>query len=343
MVIRSRAPLRIGFAGGGTDLREYSDRFGGSVFNATIGMYSYCTIVPTQDGMVRFQAPDRRESVELKAAEHIELSDPLILHRGVYNRVVREFNGGKPLSLFMSTSSDAPAGSGLGSSSTMVVTILEAYNRWLRLNLSAYRIANLAYEIEREDIGLAGGKQDQYAAVFGGFNRMEFRQDGSVVINTLRVEKQVLCELESSLLLYYRGRSRDSAKIISQQMKNTADNNEKTIEAMHRIKQASFDMKDAVLMGDIKRFAQLLREGWEQKKRTSSIVTNTELEQIIAYSMEHGAEAVKLSGAGGGGFILLYCDPVNRQQLFEALKQKGGIVFPVQFSKCGAESWVAEE
>ena len=238
MVIRSRAPLRIGFAGGGTDLREYSDRFGGSVFNATIGMYSYCTIVPTQDGMVRFQAPDRRESVELKAAEHIELSDPLILHRGVYNRVVREFNGGKPLSLFMSTSSDAPAGSGLGSSSTMVVTILEAYNRWLRLNLSAYRIANLAYEIEREDIGLAGGKQDQYAAVFGGFNRMEFRQDGSVVINTLRVEKQ---------------------------------------------------------------------------------------------------------GAGGGGFILLYCDPVNRQQLFEALKQKGGIVFPVKFSKCGAESWVAEE
>ena len=340
MQIRSRAPLRLGFAGGGTDLRSYSEQFGGSVFNATIGMYSYCTIIPTEDGKIRFLAPDRRQTVEIDAVPRIEIEEPLILHKGVYNRIVKDFNGGKPLSFVMSTSSDAPAGSGLGTSSTMVVAILEAYNRWLRLNLSEYQLARLAYEIEREDIGLAGGMQDQYAAVFGGFNRMEFKQDGSVVINTLRVDKGVLNELECSLLLFYSGKSHDSAKIISQQIKNAADNNQQTLEAMHRIKQASFDMKDAVLMGDIPRFAEILREGWEQKKRTSSVVTNKELENIIGYSMHHGAEAVKLSGAGGGGFILMYCNPVNRQELFEALKQLDGIVFPVKFSKYGAESWV---
>lgn len=342
MQIRSRAPLRLGFAGGGTDLRSYSEQFGGSVFNATIGMYSYCTIIPTEDGKIRFLAPDRRQTVEIDSTDKIEIEEPLILHKGVYNRIVREFNGGNPLSFVMSTSSDAPAGSGLGTSSTMVVAILEAYNRWLRLNLSEYQLARLAYEIEREDIGLAGGMQDQYAAVFGGFNRMEFKQDGTVVINTLRVDKGVLNELECSLLLFYSGKSHDSAKIISQQIRNAADNNQQTIEAMHRIKQASFDMKDAVLMGDIPRFAEILREGWEQKKRTSSVVTNRELENIIEFSMSHGAEAVKLSGAGGGGFILMYCNPVNRQELFEALKQLDGIVFPVKFSKYGAESWVVE-
>ena len=147
MQIRSRAPLRLGFAGGGTDLRSYSDQFGGSVFNATIGMYSYCTIIPTEDGKIRFLAPDRRQTVEIDSTDKIEIEEPLILHKGVYNRIVREFNGGKPLSFVMSTSSDAPAGSGLGTSSTMVVAILEAYNRWLRLNLSEYQLARLAYEI----------------------------------------------------------------------------------------------------------------------------------------------------------------------------------------------------
>ena len=339
MQIRSRAPLRIGLAGGGTDLTSYSDKYGGCVFNATVGMYSYCTIVPVDDGKIRFVAPDRGESVEVDAVPYIEPTEPLILHKGVYNRIVKQFNGGKPLSLFMSTSSDAPPGSGLGTSSTMVVAILEAYNRWLNLKLSEYSLARLAYEIEREDLQLKGGKQDQYAAVFGGFSFMEFNPDGSVIVNGLRVDKHVIYELECSLLLFYSGKSHDSSKVISQQIANTAGNKAQTVEAMHGIKQAAIKMKDAVLRGDVKQVGAILNEGWEQKKRTSSVVTNSEIDSLVEYAKANGAEAVKLSGAGGGGFILMYCDPVNRQKLLNALKQLKGDVLPVKFCKEGAESW----
>lgn len=340
MEIRSRAPLRIGLAGGGTDLVDYSSQYGGAVFNATINMYSYCTIVPNAGQNIHFIAPDRSESVCVEMTDRIPVEPPLILHKGVYNRIVRDFTHGKPLSFTMSTSSDAPAGSGLGTSSTMVVTILEAYNRWLGLGLDDYEKAALAYDIERHDIGLAGGRQDQYAAVFGGFNLMEFKTDGTAVVNRLRLDDRSFYELESSLLLFYYGKSRDSGKIIEQQIKNTKDANPKTLEAMHRLKQAAYDIKDAVLTGDFIRFAQILRAGWEEKKKTSNIVTNKELEETINYAFANGAEAVKLSGAGGGGFVLVYCNPINRQKVSDALKQRGGIVFPVSFAKHGAVSWV---
>lgn len=340
MEIRSRAPLRIGLAGGGTDLADYSSRYGGAVFNATINMYSYCTIMPNDGQKIHFVAPDRSESVCLETTDCIPLEPPLILHKGVYNRIVRDFTHGKPLSFTMSTSSDAPAGSGLGTSSTMVVTILEAYDRWLGLGLDDYEKAALAYEIERHDIGLSGGKQDQYAAVFGGFNLMEFKMDGSTVVNRLRLDDRAFYELESSLLLFYHGKSRDSGKIIEQQIQNTKDAKPKTIEAMHHLKQAAYDIKDSVVTGDFIHFAKILRAGWEEKKKTSAIVTNKELEETINYAFANGAEAVKLSGAGGGGFILIYCNPINRQKVSDALKRHGGIVFPVSFSKHGAVSWV---
>jgi D-glycero-alpha-D-manno-heptose-7-phosphate kinase len=342
MNIRSRAPLRLGFAGGGTDLIDFSKRFGGAVFNATISMFSYCTITPTDDGKIVFIAPDRKQRVTVDSVPKIELSEPLILHKGVYNRIVKDYNGGRPLSFKISTSSDAPAGSGLGTSSTMVVAILEAFNRWLGLRLNDYTKARLSYEIEREDIGLAGGKQDQYAAVFGGFNLMEFRQDGAVIVNPLRMEKQILNELECSMLLFYGGKSRDSAAIISQQIDNTKRNDEKSIKAMQSLKQIAYSMKDSLLTGDFATFAKILREGWEAKKKTSSVITNSELDGIVAYAMDNGADAVKVSGAGGGGFIMMLCNPVKRQELFDALSKKKGTVFPVKFSKCGVESWVVE-
>ena len=268
MQIRSRAPLRIGFAGGGTDLPDYSNEYGGAVFNATIGMYAYCTIVPTDNGKIRFVAYDNDNAAEYDSAPHLDIDgDVLILHKGVYNRIVKEFNGGKPLSFIMSTSNDAPIGSGLGTYSTMVVAILEAFDRWLNLGLPEYKKAQLAYEIEREDLNLSGGKQDQYAAIFGGFNLIEFKQDGSTIVNTLRLEKQLVNELECSLLLYYGGRSRSSAKIINEQIKNTQNKNKKTIEAMHRIKQSANDMKLALLKGDMREFARILGRAWEDKKK----------------------------------------------------------------------------
>jgi len=344
MEIHARAPLRIGFAGGGTDIDSYSKDYGGSVFNSTIGMYAYCTLIPTDDNKIVFSATDRSERVELEAVPEIELTGELILHRGVYNRIVKDFNKGKPLSFQMYTSVDAPAGSGLGTSSTLTVAILEAFNTWLQLGLNQYEKAKLAYEIEREDCKLSGGKQDQYAATFGGFNFIEFKKDGGVIVNPLRVDRWIINELECSLLLFYSGKSRESAKIIDQQIKNTKEKNEKSLEAMHALKEASVVVKDAILAGNFDYFSQTMREAWEAKKKTASIITNTSIESIIANAVMHGAEAVKVSGAGGGGFILMYCNPVNRQRLMDGMNGfSGGRIFPVKFCKYGVESWIMKK
>lgn len=351
MKIRSRAPLRIGLAGGGTDLESYSDQFGGAVFNVTIGMYAHCTIIPTNDNMIKIYSYDNKNNLETPSVPELPIDgDVLILHKGVYNRIVKEFNNGESLSFIMSTSNDAPIGSGLGTSSTMVVAILEAFNKWLSLGLSEYKKAKLAYEIERYDLKLAGGKQDQYAAVFGGFNLMEFRTDGAVIVNSLRVDKNVISELEGSLLLYYSGVSRKSAEqqlelaknIISRQIDNTKNKKTKTMDAMKNLKEFAYTIKDNVLIGNMDGFAECLRQAWENKKRTSSIVSNKELEKTIDYAMQNGAEAVKVSGAGGGGFLMLYADPMNRQKLINAMEMLPGKVYPVKFSKNGAESWVVD-
>ncbi len=351
MKIRSRAPLRIGLAGGGTDLESYSNQFGGAVFNVTIGMYAHCTIIPTNDNMIKIYSYDNKNNLETPSVPELPIDgDVLILHKGVYNRIVKEFNNGEPLSFIMSTSNDAPIGSGLGTSSTMVVAILEAFNKWLSLGLSEYKKAKLAYEIERYDLKLAGGKQDQYAAVFGGFNLMEFRTDGAVIVNSLRVDKNVISELEGSLLLYYSGVSRKSAEqqlelaknIISRQIDNTKNKKTKTMDAMKNLKEFAYTIKDDVLIGNMDGFAECLRQSWENKKRTSSIVSNKELEKTIDYAMQNGAEAVKVSGAGGGGFLMLYADPMNRQKLINAMEMLPGKVYPVKFSKNGVESWVID-
>lgn len=352
MFIRSRAPLRIGLAGGGTDLPSYSDKYGGAVLNATIGMYAYCTIIPTNDGKIKIYSYDNKNELEMESISELPLEgNNLILHRGVYNRIVKDFNGGRPLSFVMFTSNDAPVGSGLGTSSTMIVAILEAFNRWLGLGLYDYQKAKLAYEIERIDLKLAGGRQDQYAAVFGGFNFMEFKKDSSVVVNPLRLEKSQINEFESSLLLYYSGKSRESAKqqlelaknIITSQVNNTESKQTKTMVAMKSLVETAYIMKDYVLTGNYDGFAECLRQGWESKKKTSSIVSNKDLEETINFAMQNGAEAVKVSGAGGGGFLMLYCDPYNRQKLINALETLPGKVYPVNFSKTGAQSWSTEK
>lgn len=343
MKIRSRAPLRIGLAGGGTDLLSYSSVYGGAVFNATVSMYAYCTIIPTNDNRIKITAYDNNNTLDCESVNHFDIVDEnLILHKGVYNRIVKDYNNNKPLSFIMSTSNDAPVGSGLGTSSTMVVAILEAFNKWLGLGLSDYKKAELAYKIEREDLKLSGGKQDQYSAVFGGFNLMEFKKDNTTIVNPLRIDKQTINELECSLLLYYNGKSRSSAQIINEQIKNTKNKNEKTVDAMHILKQCAYDMKDKILVGDIEGFAEILRETWENKKKTSSIVSNKDLETIINFAMSNGAEAVKVSGAGGGGFLMLYTNPINRQELVDAMKNLEGTLFPVKFSKSGVESWIVE-
>ncbi len=215
-------------------------------------------------------------------------------------RIVKQFNNNKPLSFKMITFSDAPAGSGLGSSSTLVVAILKAFEEWLNLPLGKYDLAHLAYEIERVDVGLSGGKQDQYAATFGGFNFIEFYAGDRVIVNPLRIKNRIINELENSIILYYTGISRESAKIIDEQSKNVKEKNLISLQAMHELKANALIIKEALLKGDIKKFANYLGKSWEVKKRIATIISNKYLDMVCVIAIEAGAYAAKVSGAGGG-------------------------------------------
>ena len=339
MLIRSKAPLRLGFAGGGTDISSYSDKYGGCVLNATIDMYAYCTIKPNDSGLIEIRALDICQEMKTESAMQLEISEDLILHRGVYNRLVKEFSLPKPLSFSMATYSDSPAGSGLGTSSTMVVAILQAFAEWLKLPLSEYDVANLACDIERNDLKLAGGKQDQYAATFGGFNFIEFKQGGDIIVNPLRIKDWIMNEFESSIVMYFTGKSRSSANIISDQIKNFETNNESAIEAMHNVKKEAYTMKEALLKGNFSQLFKCLQAGWEQKKKTSSVISNAMIERVLETGMANGAASAKVSGAGGGGFVMFFCDPLNRISLINALSKLDGTVSNIKFSTRGAEGW----
>lgn len=340
MIIRSKAPLRLGLAGGGTDVSPYSDIYGGHILNVTIDMYAYCTIQPTEDGKIIFEAVDREEYFESDAVEVLPIDDQLILHKGIYNRVIKEFNNNESLSFKMTTYSDAPAGSGLGTSSTMVVAILKAYTEWLNLPLGEYDLANLAYEIERVDLKLSGGKQDQYAAAFGGFNFMEFYNENRVIVNPLRVKEWIQNELESSLVLFYTGTSRDSAKIIDEQVKNTKKGQTKSLEATHEIKKGASIMKEAILKGNFEDLTQCILDGWKAKKEMASVISNTYIDKAYDYAIAHGARAAKISGAGGGGFMMIIVDPIDKPRLMRALNELEGKVMDVKVVQKGAESWI---
>ena len=339
MLIRSKAPLRLGLAGGGSDVAPYSDLYGGAVLNASINLSSFCTIEPCQDGLVTFVASDREETFSAPCAPSFAYDGLLDLHKGVYNRVVRDFNHGEPLSLRITTCSDAPAGSGLGSSSTMVVAILTAFAELLHLPLGEYDVAHLAFEIERKDIGLRGGAQDQYAATFGGVNFMEFHENNRVIVNPLRVKKWILSELEASTVLYYTGVSRSSDKIIAQQIESFKSGAEKSLEAVHQLKRDASAMKEALLRGNIRRFGEILGRSWEAKRNLADQISNPEIEEIMRVARSSGAWSGKVSGAGGGGFIVFIVDPVDRMRLIRALNNMDGDVVSFQFEPHGASAW----
>jgi D-glycero-alpha-D-manno-heptose-7-phosphate kinase len=340
MLIRSKAPLRLGFAGGGSDIADYYNQYGGFVLNATIDLYAYCTIEPADDGRVVFEAADRAVKEEYAASSRLEDSKRLPLHTGVYNRLVSDYFDGKALSFKMTTYADAPAGSGLGSSSTMVVAMIKAYTEWLNLPLGEYDIAALAYQIERIDLGLAGGKQDQYAATFGGFNFMEFYRDERVIVNPLRLKRWIRNELEASLVLYYTGVSRESARIIAEQIEHTRRGDDKNVEGIHELKRQSLLMKEALLKGDFAGFSGCLLKGWLAKKSAASSISNSFLDDLYQYALDKGAKSAKISGAGGGGFMMIFCDPCKRISLITALKGKGGLVLTPSFTEIGTQAWI---
>lgn len=339
MIVRARAPLRLGLAGGGTDVAPYCDLHGGFVMNATIDRYAYVCIDESPTGHVEFHTLDAGASIQFAPGEVGDDGNGLRLLIGTYLRICGAFLGGRQPPVRIRTHSDAPPGSGLGSSSTMVVALVTAFAEYFSLALGEYEIAHLAWEIERRDLGLAGGKQDQYAAAFGGFNFMEFHGGDRVIVNPLRIKDWVLAELEASMVLYFTGVSRESARIIDEQSRNVAAGKTAPIEAMHALKEEAVQMKEALLKGDLSAFARTFQAGWIAKKRMAHSITNPIIDAVEKVAMGNGAVACKVSGAGGGGFMMFVCDPAARVRLSRALTSEGGSLLDFHFNPSGAVAW----
>ena len=329
-MICSKAPLRLGLAGGGSDVSPYSDIYGGNVLNATINLSAYCTIEPLKEPVIEVRADDAGISacVPLDGKTGAPLIDGVIARMGPVESGFR-----------IHTWNDAPAGSGLGTSSTMVVAILKCFSEWLEWPVDTYTLARTAYEIERIDLALAGGKQDQYAAAFGGFNFMSFNTDDTVTVTPVALPEATENTLRDSMLLYFTGRSRESASIISEQQNATRTGKTTAVEAMHRIKQSAFDMREALLDANFKAFADILGRAWEDKKKMASSITNPMIQTAFDTAMAAGAISGKVSGAGGGGFIMLMVPPERKAIIADALSRLPGEVRDFHFTHQGAVSW----
>lgn len=335
-IIRSRAPLRISFGGGGTDVAPYCDERGGLVLNATINRYAYVTIIPNDTGIIRLRSLDYNHEVIYSADADVPPFDfQMDLAKGVIKRL--EDSHGRGFDLF--THTDCPPGSGLGASSTMMVALIGAFNSWFDLGMDTYQIAQLAFDIERHDLGIKGGKQDQYCAAFGGFNFMEFGKD-AVRVNPLTIPDVWISELEYSLVLAYTGTSRESSKIIASQIENFSRKDHDSTVAMDRTRQMAIDMKEELVQGRFSNFGRLLHEAWQAKKGMSDNISNSHIDRLYDAARKAGALGGKISGAGGGGFMYFFTDFDKRRDVEEALSAEGAEIVHFGFSRHGVQTWI---
>jgi D-glycero-alpha-D-manno-heptose-7-phosphate kinase len=332
LIIRSKAPLRISFAGGGTDVPPYPEERGGAVLSTTINKFAYATLIPRKDDTINVKSLDYDIVAKYQTDERLFYDGELDLIKAVINNMEAK----QGLDLFMH--SDAPTGSGLGYSSNVVVALVGLFQKWLNKPLTDYDIAELAYKIERADLGIKGGKQDQYAATFGGFNYIEFHAD-STIVNPLRISREILNEMEYRLLLCYTGRTRLSARILDEQIAKYKKREKKSVEALDELKAICINMKNALLRGRLEEVGELLHEGWMNKRKLASKITNPEIDKLYETARKNGAIGGKLLGAGGGGYLLLFCEFDKKHIIAEKLEQLGGQMVEFGFDVKGLQSW----
>ena len=334
---RARAPLRLSFCGGGTDVSPYPEEHGGCVLSATINHYAYASLRPRRDSRLTLASLDYDVVAKYAHARRVKFDGQLDLLKAA----VKALKVKRGADLW--THSDAPPGSGLGASSTLMVALLAVLREWLKLDLSAYDMAELAYRVERQDLKLAGGRQDQYAASFGGFNYIEFDAQGTVV-TPLRLRRETLEELEFRLLLCYMGQTRQSAKIIERQTKGYTSGRKSTIQGLHALKAQTAEMKRALLLGHVDGFGELLHQAWLHKKKLAEGISTPIVDKMYEVARKEGALGGKMTGAGGGGYFLFLTRFDRRHRVSAALEKLGGQVVPFQFESRGVRSWsVAHE
>ncbi|MCX5999896.1 MAG: GHMP kinase [Chloroflexi bacterium] len=332
MIVRSRAPLRISFGGGGTDVPPYPEEKGGAVISTTIDKYAYCTLVERDGDAIDVRSLD----YDVVAKYHVNGQLAYDGKLDLVKAAIRKMQIKKGFSLFLH--SDAPPGSGLGASSALVVSIVGAFRQWLRLPLTDYGIAELAYDIERVEAGIKGGKQDQYAATFGGFNFIEF-VGNKTIVNPLRIKRDTLNELAYRLMLCYTGQRKPSDGLVEEQVNRYVDKNQDMVSALDATKELAFRIKNALLLGDLREFGLLLDEAWCCKKRFSARVTAPVIDEMYEVAKQHGAIGGKLLGAGGGGYLLFLCEFDKWHIVAEKLEKVGGKIVSFAFDDLGMQSW----
>lgn len=334
MLIRAKSPLRISFSGGGTDVPPFPQQEGGCVLSATINRYAYGTLRPRLDRQISIESLDFGVSVSYRPEDKLIYDGKLDLVKAAILKLGGQYSAGYDLFLH----SDAPPGSGLGASSAMMVALVGLLREHHNFPFSEYEVAHVAYTIEREDLGIQGGLQDQYASAFGGFNYIEFLPD-HVIVNPLKISPDIVNELQYNLLLCYTGQTRLSSRIIEDQVHRYERGETDSLEALRELKRLTVEMKNALLRRNLKQFGELLHEEWQQKKRMSEKISNAELDELYELARKHGAIGGKITGAGGGGYMLLYCHYDKKHIVAGKMKEAGCMVTEFAFEPMGVQTW----
>ena len=344
--IRTRAPLRISFGGGGTEIDPYRSIYGGEVLSTTVNLYAYSTIEKTRDRhLIQCVSSDlnlsEKSNIEDLLSSELDISKfTLKIHFAAYKKIIDDFNIKNPMSIKITTYCEAPVGSGLGSSSTLSVAIVESLNRFYNLGMAKKDIAHKAYVIERKMLNLSGGLQDHYAATYGGLNYINFYKNGDVRVQPIKIEKSTLYELQASLVLVYTGTSRDSADIIKTQITLKGKELVGYDKKLHEMKVLAQKMKSALLKNDIQSFGYLIDESWQKKRSLSKYISNENINNIYEKTKSLGAYGGKISGAGGGGFLMIICNPNHRAKIINNLISEDFNSYKITLNTAGIKSWI---
>lgn len=337
MLIRGKAPMRVSFSGGGSDVSPYCDEFGGCVLSTTIGMYARGALEVRHDHHVNIFSLDYDELVKYELGGEIKEGDKLAFLQAV----IRRLNPPSGINIYIHT--DAPPGTGLGSSGAVSALIVGLVNHAFNLMLTKYDMAQMAYNVEHDDLGRAVGRQDHYAAVFGGMNFMEFSREGTVVY-PLRLEPWILEELSYHLQLFYTRKQRNSNDIVATQVGYYKEKRAETIDALADLKDLTYQMRKALVQGKLHEFGELLHASWLNKKRVNPKAVTPYLEELYEAARAQGAIGGKVTGAGGGGFFLLFSPFTKKGKITEAMVKLGAQPVPYLPDAMGLQTWqVAEQ
>lgn len=325
----ARAPMRISFGGGGTDLEAYYARYGGLVVSTAINKYFYAIITSDDAEDLQVISADYRSLFRHTPYNDLFWDGDLALPKAV----LHHFGIRRGINLFVA--SEVPPGTGLGSSSAAAVTLVRALSTLVEKPMTKQQVAEMASSIEISKMGMPIGKQDQYAAAFGGLNAITFTSDG-VTVEPLRIAPDVRQTLENRLMLFFTGSSRESTSILKHQRKSTEEQDDDVLQALHNIKQVGLDVKQCLEQGNLDEFARLLHYSWQEKRRLAPGLSTGFIDECYSFALEQGAIAGKITGAGGGGFLLLYCHEEKQQTVTEALEQRGLKRMNFHFDQQGA-------